>query len=82
LRVDARQLLRLGIVDGVVPEPPEGNQTDHAQAAQRMRGALTTALRKLSGMDGKALVAQRRARFRSFGAATVTEHEPESEESR
>ncbi|ONI90826.1 acetyl-CoA carboxylase carboxyltransferase subunit alpha [Actinosynnema sp. ALI-1.44] len=72
LRIDARQLLRLGIVDGVVLEPEGGNQTDHPLAAQRVRTALLGALRRLSGMDGVALVARRRARFRSFGTAEVT----------
>ncbi|MGH3929903.1 MAG: acetyl-CoA carboxylase carboxyltransferase subunit alpha, partial [Pseudonocardiaceae bacterium] len=73
LRVDARQLLRLGIVDGVVPEPEEGNQADHQVAAQRVRAALTASLRRLSGLDGAELVARRRDRFRAFGTTEVTD---------
>lgn len=72
LRVDARQLLRLGIVDGVVPEPEGGNQADYQLAAQRVRAALTASLRRLSGLDGAELVARRRDRFRAFGTAEVT----------
>nr|WP_042193144.1 acetyl-CoA carboxylase carboxyl transferase subunit [Kibdelosporangium sp. MJ126-NF4]CEL20588.1 Acetyl-coenzyme A carboxyl transferase alpha chain [Kibdelosporangium sp. MJ126-NF4]CTQ89499.1 Acetyl-coenzyme A carboxyl transferase alpha chain (EC 6.4.1.2) [Kibdelosporangium sp. MJ126-NF4] len=79
LRVDARQLLRFGIVDGVVMEPEGGNQADHHAAAQRVRAALSTTVRRLSEMDDEALQAARYAKFRSFGAYVDT---PESEEQR
>ena len=70
LRVDAHQLLRLGIVDGVVPEPEGGNQADHVEAAQRVRAALVASLDNLSGLDATELVALRRDRFRAFGTRT------------
>lgn len=71
LRVDARQLLRLGIVDGVVPEPPGGNEADHARAAQHVRAALVAALRPLATCAPAELVAHRRRRFRAFGTAST-----------
>ncbi|WP_410606469.1 acetyl-CoA carboxylase, carboxyltransferase subunit beta [Amycolatopsis sp. lyj-109] len=77
LRVDAKQLLRMGVVDGVVPEPDGGNQADHLVAAQRVHKALAGTLRRLSEKDGAALVAERRTRFRSFGAVDVTGSESE-----
>jgi acetyl-CoA carboxylase carboxyl transferase subunit beta len=67
LRVDARQLLRLGVVDGVVPEPGDGAQDDHAGTARLVREALIASLRRLSGVDSGELVRRRRERFRSFG---------------
>jgi len=76
LRIDARALLQLGIVDGVVLEPDGGSQADHLLAAQRVRTALVAALQRLSGMDGIELVARRRARFRSFGTSEVTGSAP------
>jgi acetyl-CoA carboxylase carboxyl transferase alpha subunit/acetyl-CoA carboxylase carboxyl transferase beta subunit len=69
LRVDAKQLLRLGIVDGVVPEPAGGNQADPAEAVRRVGAALADAVRRLSAVDGDTLVRDRRARFRSYGIA-------------
>ena len=42
--LDARTLLRLGIVDGVVLEPDGGAEADHGAAADRLRTALETAL--------------------------------------
>ncbi|HJP73405.1 MAG TPA: acetyl-CoA carboxylase carboxyltransferase subunit alpha [Pseudonocardiaceae bacterium] len=67
LRVDAKQLLRLGVVDGVIREPDGGAQADHLTMAGRLRCALRTALGELSQLDSESLVARRRARFRAFG---------------
>ncbi|MGH3621405.1 MAG: acetyl-CoA carboxylase carboxyl transferase subunit beta, partial [Sciscionella sp.] len=44
LRVGARELLRLGVVDGVVPEPDGGAHTDHLTAAQRFRTAVVDSI--------------------------------------
>jgi acetyl-CoA carboxylase carboxyl transferase alpha subunit/acetyl-CoA carboxylase carboxyl transferase beta subunit len=73
LRVGARDLLVLGIVDGVVPEPGAGAHTDHATAALRLRAAISGNLAELSAVDSKELVAARYARFRRFGAVAGRE---------
>ncbi|MDZ5443319.1 acetyl-CoA carboxylase carboxyltransferase subunit alpha/beta [Micromonospora sp. 4G57] len=67
LGVDAGSLLRLGVVDGVVPEPPGGAHLDPARASRLVRDAVVVALRELRTSDGPTLVARRRARFRRFG---------------
>ncbi|MFD6071159.1 acetyl-CoA carboxylase, carboxyltransferase subunit beta [Amycolatopsis lurida] len=72
LRVDARELLRLGVVDGVILEPEGGNQADPAMAAERLRGALVPAIRRLAGHGPDELVRGRRARFRAFDGAVGT----------
>jgi acetyl-CoA carboxylase carboxyl transferase subunit beta len=82
LHLDARSLLRLGIVDGVVLEPEGGSQADPRLAAQRVRTALVAALRRLSGMDSAALVASRRTRFRSFATPEVTASAPDGMQQR
>jgi acyl-CoA carboxylase subunit beta len=70
LCLDARRLLRLGVVDGVLPAP--GRDTSGYEAAARdLRAALDVALDRLSTMDGRERVAVRRARFASFGADTL-----------
>ncbi|WP_018681634.1 acetyl-CoA carboxylase, carboxyltransferase subunit beta [Actinokineospora enzanensis] len=68
LRVDARQLLELGIVDGVIPEPDGGTQSDHDAAARALRAALTGALRELRALDKETLTRRRHTCFRSFAA--------------
>jgi acyl-CoA carboxylase subunit beta len=82
LRLDARALLHLGIVDGVVLVPEGGSQADPLLEAQRVRSALVAALQRLSGMDGATLVARRRARFRSFGTSAVSGIAPEGTQQR
>ncbi len=71
LRVGARELLRLGVVDGVITEPDGGSQADPHDAASRVRAALSSSLTRLRRIDAATLVAQRRARFRSFGISTI-----------
>lgn len=67
LRLTASELISLGVVDGIVPEPEGGVQTDHLSAAQNLRDALLEHLRELLPLDPAALIADRRARFRAFG---------------
>ncbi|MFD8077183.1 carboxyltransferase subunit alpha [Streptomyces sp. NPDC059718] len=67
LRLHARDLLRLGIVDGVVPEPPDGAHGDHAHAAALVGGALSAALDELRPWTPDRLLAERRDRFHRFG---------------
>ncbi len=69
LRVDARSLLELGVVEAVIPEPPGGAEADHAAAAAALRAAVHAELADLAGLDQGRLVAQRRARFRRFGSS-------------
>jgi acyl-CoA carboxylase subunit beta len=68
LRVTADRLAPLGIVDRIVPEPAGGTQADNVEAGQHLRAALLTSLRELLPLDADQLIADRRARFRAFGA--------------
>lgn len=67
LRVDARSLLELDVVDGVVPEPQGGAHQDPAAAASLVRDAVLCRLRELSELTGPELIENRRARFRRIG---------------
>ncbi|MEV4702096.1 acetyl-CoA carboxylase carboxyltransferase subunit alpha [Actinoplanes sp. NPDC049316] len=68
LRLTAPALLRLGIVDGVVPEPAGGAHTDHLMAAAALRRALLGTLDELTAVPAPELVQRRWTRFRNFGA--------------
>lgn len=70
LGLTARDLLRLSVVDGVIPEPEGGPGADPVGMAQALRDSLLRELTDLSGQDAQALVADRRARFRAFGNAS------------
>ncbi len=67
LRLTADDLNHLGLIDGIIPEPNEGAQTDHDQAAQMLRETLSKAFDELGGMKPEALVDQRYEKFRKMG---------------
>lgn len=75
LGLHARDLLRHGIVDGVLAEPEGGTGAAPLLAADRLRAALRHSLRELSGLTGAELSVDRRARFRQFGSAVMVEAE-------
>ncbi|SBW24599.1 acetyl-coenzyme A carboxylase carboxyl transferase subunit beta [Candidatus Protofrankia californiensis] len=71
LGLNAPWLLRLGIVDAVVPEPLGGSQADHLAAGNLLRQAVLEALRPLVSLPAAQLIRARRSRFRRFGQAAV-----------
>lgn len=74
LRLGARDLLTLGVVDGVVTEPEGGTGANPMLAADRLRAAVLASLAELSGLSPTELIAERWRRFRQFGA----EYDPEA----
>jgi acetyl-CoA carboxylase alpha subunit len=68
LRITAPDLLRLGVMDAVVPEPGEGAHTDHNKAAANLKTALVESLRELLPLGAEELLERRYDRFRMFGA--------------
>jgi acetyl-CoA carboxylase carboxyl transferase subunit alpha len=67
LRLIAPDLVELGLVDEIVPEPAGGAQNDYDQAASFLREALLSALDSLAGAPSALLVAQRYDKFRKMG---------------
>ncbi|MFN5962727.1 MAG: acetyl-CoA carboxylase carboxyltransferase subunit alpha [Verrucomicrobiota bacterium] len=68
LRITATDLLKFGIVDEVIPEPPGGAHYDAGAAAAALKSALVHHLDALSGLSAAELRKQRYAKFRRFGA--------------
>jgi len=68
LKITAPDLLRLGLIDGIIAEPGEGAHTDADRAAESVRDTLRSALADLSGMTGKQLIDDRYNKFRRMGA--------------
>jgi acetyl-CoA carboxylase alpha subunit len=61
-------LLELGVVDALIPEPAGGAHTDHAATAAAIRTALAAQLAKLERVPAADLMSARYERFRAFGA--------------
>src|SRR5499426_2109904 len=68
MRITAPDLLRLGVIDGIVPEPVGGAHRDWEGAAGNLREALREHLRPLASMSPDDLVASRYEKFRKIGA--------------
>jgi acetyl-CoA carboxylase carboxyl transferase subunit alpha len=68
LKLTAQDLLKLGVIDGVVPEPLGGAHRGTADTIAALGNALDAALQPLLALDGAALVAQRKQKFIAMGA--------------
>ena len=67
LRLTAQDLLKLGIVDQIVPEPLGGAHRQIDMAVAAVGSAIEEALRPLEKLDGDQLKARRRAKFLDMG---------------
>ena len=68
---DAVHCLELGVIDGIVPEPPGGAHTDYDAAAQMLADGLETALGEVENDSPEARIRLRRAKFRAIGVFTA-----------
>ena len=67
LRMAASDLKSLGLIDGIIPEPPEGAHTDPDKAAESVKQAIHTALEELSSQPADQLIDDRYKKFRQMG---------------
>jgi len=67
LRLTAQDLLSFKIIDGIIPEPEGGAQTDHETAAKNLKAAVAKELNALRHLNAKALEDQRYKKFRAMG---------------
>src|SRR6266403_1430260 len=68
MRTTAPELLRLGVIDGIVPEPVGGAHRDWDGAAARLRVVLRAQLAELKAKPREALITERYEKFRRMGA--------------
>ena len=67
MRVTAPDLLSLGVIDGIVPEPVGGAHRNWEETAENLRGALRGSLKELRSRSAESLVADRYEKFRKIG---------------
>ncbi len=77
LRLTSSDLLRLGIADEVVPEPPGGAHADWEGVMRSVREALIRNLGEIANEEPGRLVARRWAKYESLGAWAEDGAEPE-----
>ncbi len=67
LRYTAQDLLDLGIITKIIPEPNGGTHLDHLQTSQNVKTAILQKCEKLAEKDTPKLVEDRIQRFRKMG---------------
>jgi acetyl-CoA carboxylase carboxyl transferase subunit alpha len=67
LKVEAKDLEKLGVIDEVIAEPPGGAHNDPAQAAAALKYSLHKHLNDLRALDTEKLLQTRYDRFRHIG---------------
>lgn len=67
LKLTARDLFRLRIIDDIIPEPLGGAHRDHREMATTLKAYLLRYLRELRNLPGEDLLEQRYQKFRRMG---------------
>jgi acetyl-CoA carboxylase carboxyl transferase subunit alpha len=68
MRLTAQDLLKLGVTDRVIPEPMGGAHRDQEASITAVGTAIAEMLDELSGLDGAALIQDRRRKFLDIGS--------------
>jgi acetyl-CoA carboxylase carboxyl transferase subunit alpha len=68
LKMTANDLMQLGVIDGVIPEPLGGAHRDPRFVADRLAKALTACLSELETIPIDRLLTQREQKYRKMGA--------------
>jgi acetyl-CoA carboxylase carboxyl transferase subunit alpha len=76
LKLTAQDLIGLGVVDEIVPEPEGGAHRDHAAAAEILGRALRQNLERLTALPPDELMEKRYGKFRRLGKF-AEEHAPQ-----
>ena len=67
LKLTARDLFDLGIIDGIIPEPLGGAHRDFEQTAENIRKVVNGTLAELTQLSKKELLEKRYEKFRRMG---------------
>jgi acetyl-CoA carboxylase carboxyl transferase subunit alpha len=70
LRITAKDLYELNLVDEIIPEPLEGAHRDYEQTAGYVKDALTKHLEELKKLPAGEIIRSRYAKYRKIGVYT------------
>jgi acetyl-CoA carboxylase carboxyl transferase subunit alpha len=73
MRITADQILELGVVDGVIPEPKGGAHRDLAVQAESIKAEVWQHLEALLSLSEEELVEDRYRKFREIGRFTFNQ---------
>jgi len=67
MKITAKSLLELGIIDEIIPEPLGGAHTDYVTTAETVKTALLKYLKKMTSLSASKLIARRFDKFSAMG---------------
>jgi acetyl-CoA carboxylase carboxyl transferase subunit alpha len=67
LKLAAPDMLKLGLIDGIIPEPAAGAHEDYDEAARLVKAQLVRSLKELSALTPEETVQRRYEKFRKMG---------------
>lgn len=70
LKIDANNLLNLGVIDDIIEEPEGGAHEDHEKVCENIRAKLRVTLEELKQYSIQDLLEQRYNKFRKLGVFT------------
>ncbi len=76
MKLTAADLLELGVIDAIIPEPAEGAHTNLHGVCKALDAALVKELTALNKMNGQALAVQRYKKFRVMGSKALRKERP------
>ena len=76
MKLTAADLLELGVIDAIIPEPAEGAHTNLHGVCKALDAALVKELTALNKMNGQALAVQRYKKFRLMGSKALRKERP------
>lgn len=68
LKITANNLVELGIVDGIIPEPLGGAHVDYHETAQNIKKQVLSAIEELLTLDTPTMLEKRYAKFKNIGS--------------
>ncbi|MDX1919139.1 MAG: acetyl-CoA carboxylase carboxyltransferase subunit alpha [Candidatus Caenarcaniphilales bacterium] len=71
LKITAKDLLSLGLIDEIIAEPQGGAHTDKTSITNSVKEAVEKSLQELMKLNGEELKKQRKEKFRNYGAYTL-----------
>ncbi|MBN1760747.1 MAG: acetyl-CoA carboxylase carboxyltransferase subunit alpha [Chitinispirillaceae bacterium] len=70
LKLTAKSLLELGVIDEIIPEPAGGAHSDQQAAAEEVKKVILKYIKKFSSWSGSKLVSRRFDKFAAMGKFT------------
>ena len=67
LKLIAEDVQKLGLIDGIIPEPEGGAHQDHRLAADNLKNQLLMALKDMDKLSPEELIARRIEKYRKMG---------------